>query len=338
MQIEENKSLKNYNTFRLNSVARYFVSVSSIDELKNALAQKPADMPLFIIGGGSNMLLTKDLEAFVVHINIKGIEIIDETESHVFVKVMAGESWHEFVLFCIENDFGGVENLSLIPGNVGTAPIQNIGAYGVELKNVFVSCSALEIETLEEKIFSKEMVHFGYRNSIFKNEAKNKYILTDLIFNLTKKNHEINISYGDIQRVLTEQNILKPTIKDVSDAVIQIRQSKLPDPKILPNGGSFFKNPIVDIETFKKFHEKFPEAPYYEVSPSEVKIPAGWLIEKCGFKGKRFGDAAVHKNQALVLVNYGDAAGEEILDLARKIQQTVKENMGITIVPEVNIF
>lgn len=338
MQIEENKSLKNYNTFRLNSVARYFVSVSSIDELKNALAQKPADMPLFIIGGGSNMLLTKDLEAFVVHINIKGIEIIDETESHVFVKVMAGESWHEFVLFCIENDFGGVENLSLIPGNVGTAPIQNIGAYGVELKNVFVSCSALEIETLEEKIFSKEMVHFGYRNSIFKNEAKNKYILTDVIFNLTKKNHEINISYGDIQRVLTEQNILKPTIKDVSDAVIQIRQSKLPDPKILPNGGSFFKNPIVDIETFKKFHEKFPEAPYYEVSPSEVKIPAGWLIEKCGFKGKRFGDAAVHKNQALVLVNYGDAAGEEILDLARKIQQTVKENMGITIVPEVNIF
>lgn len=338
MQIVENKSLKNFNTFRLDCVARYFVSVTTIDELKKALAQKPVETPLFIVGGGSNMLLTKDLDAFVIHINIKGIEIIDQTDSHIFVKAMAGENWHEFVLFCIEHDFGGIENLSLIPGNVGTAPIQNIGAYGVELKNVFVSCSAIEIETLEEKTFSKEMVHFGYRDSIFKNDAKNKYIITDVIFCLTKKNHEIHISYGAIQGVLAEKHVSNPSIRDISEAVIQIRQSKLPDPNVLPNSGSFFKNPIVDVQTFKKFRTQFPEAPFYEVSPAEFKIPAGWLIEKCGFKGKRFGDAGVHTKQALVLVNYGHATGKEIWKLAENIQKTVRKTTGISIVPEVNIF
>lgn len=338
MQIEENKSLKNFNTFRLDCLARYFISVTTIEELKRALAQKPAETPLFILGGGSNMLLTKNLEAFVIHVNIKGIEVIDETDSHVFIKAMAGENWHEFVLFCIENGWGGIENLSLIPGNVGTAPIQNIGAYGIELKDVFVSCSAIEVTTLEEKTFSKKMVHFAYRDSIFKNEAKNKYVITDVIFCLTKKNHKIRLSYGDIQQVLNEKNILHPALKDISDAVIQIRQSKLPDPKELPNSGSFFKNPIVNKETFKQFHEKFPEAPYYEVSPAQVKIPAGWLIEKCGFKGKRFGDAGVHKKQALVLVNYGEATGKEIWNLAENIQKAVKEKTGISIVPEVNVF
>ena len=303
MQIEEYKSLKTYNTFGIDCSARYFVSVESISELKYMLETRPPAR-LFILGGGSNMLLVEDLDAFVLHVNLKGIEVLKETDSEVFVKVMAGENWHDFVLYCIKNDFGGLENLSLIPGNVGTAPIQNIGAYGVELKDTFVSCNSLEIETLEEKQFTKEEVAFGYRNSIFKNEAKGKYIITSVTFQLTKKEHNKNISYGDIQKILSKNKIVNPSIRDISEAVIAIRQSKLPDPKSLGNSGSFFKNPIVDAETFRDFQNNFPEAPFYELSSSQFKIPAGWLIENAGYKGKRYGDAGVHKNQALVLVNY----------------------------------
>ncbi|NGX83718.1 UDP-N-acetylmuramate dehydrogenase [Aequorivita sp. KMM 9714] len=337
MRIEENKSLKNYNTFGIDCTARYFVSVETVEELKEVLSQKISD-EIFILGGGSNMLLPAKLNSFVIHLNLKGIEVLDETQSDVRIKVMAGENWHEFVQYCIANDFGGLENLSLIPGNVGTAPIQNIGAYGAELKDTFESCTVLEIENLNEKEFSNEECKFGYRNSIFKNEAKGKYIITSVTFKLTKKDHKLSISYGDIQKVLAEKNILNPGIKDVSDAVIAIRQSKLPDPKVLGNSGSFFKNPIVDKDTFEEFRKKYPEAPFYEVSPTEFKIPAGWLIEKSGFKGKRFGDAGVHKKQALVLVNYGEATGKEIWQLAMDIQKKVKELSGITIEPEVNIF
>lgn len=338
MLIEEYKSLKPYNTFGIDCSARYFVSVSTLSELKQALRSKPIETPLFLLGGGSNMLLTKDLDAFVIHINLKGIEILEETEEDVLIKVMGGEVWHEFVLFCIKNGWGGVENLSLIPGNVGTAPIQNIGAYGVELKNTFVSCNVIDIETLEEKVIDKESAHFGYRNSIFKNEAKGRYVIYSVNFRLTKKNHKINDGYGDIQKILAEKEIETPGIKDISDAVIAIRQSKLPDPKVLGNGGSFFKNPILDKASFINFQQNFPEAPFYEVSPTEFKVPAGWLIEKVGFKGKRFGDAGVHKRQALVLVNHGNATGKEIWDLAMKIQKTVKEETNILIEPEVNIF
>lgn len=338
MQIETYKSLKSFNTFGIECRARYFVSVSTVEELKEAIAKKPPETELFILGGGSNMLLTKDLDAYVIHVNLKGIRILKETNDSVLIQTMAGENWHEFVLFCIQNNFGGVENLSLIPGNVGTAPIQNIGAYGVELEHVFVNCSALEVNTLETRVFTKEELRFGYRDSIFKNEAKGKFVITDVTFRLSKTTHEIHNSYGAIRSVLREKNIVDPTIKDISDAVIQIRQSKLPDPKILGNSGSFFKNPIVDIETFKDFKDKFPEAPYYEVSPTHFKIPAGWLIEHSGFKGKRFGDAGVHKHQALVLVNYGTATGKEIWDLAEKIQKTVRKKTGIFIVPEVNVF
>ena len=223
-------------------------------------------------------------------------------------------------------------------GNVGTAPIQNIGAYGVELKDTFVSCNTLEVDTLREKEFTKDEVKFEYRNSIFKNEVKNKYIITSVTFCLTKKDHKKNTSYGDIQKVLSDKKIVSPSIQDISEAVIAIRQSKLPDPNILGNSGSFFKNPIVDLATFKAFRNKFPEAPFYEVSATEFKIPAGWLIEYAGFKGKRFGDAGIHKKQALVLVNYGNATGKEIWDLALKIQKEVKDKTGITIEPEVNIF
>ncbi|MCZ4318025.1 UDP-N-acetylmuramate dehydrogenase [Aequorivita viscosa] len=337
MRVEENKSLKQYNTFGIASNARYFVSVETIEELKQALSEKPSK-ELFILGGGSNMLLTDDLDAFVIHLNLKGIEIIKESDTEVFVKVMAGENWHEFVQYCIAQDFGGLENLSLIPGNVGTAPIQNIGAYGVELKDTFSSCTTLEIDTLKEREFTKAECAFEYRNSIFKNEAKDKYIITSVTFRLTKKNHKTSISYGDIQKHLADRNIEIPTVRDISEAVIAIRQSKLPDPKVLGNSGSFFKNPVIDSKTFQDFRRDFPEAPFYEVSPTEFKIPAGWLIERAGFKGKRFGDAGVHKNQALVLVNYGNATGKEIWQLAMTIQKKVKKMTGIFIEPEVNVF
>jgi UDP-N-acetylmuramate dehydrogenase len=337
MLIEENKSLKNHNTFGIDSYARYFVSVETVDALKQALSAKPTSK-LFVLGGGSNMLLTNNLDAFVLHINLKGIEVIQQNDDEVWVKAMAGENWHNFVQYCIKNDFGGLENLSLIPGNVGTAPIQNIGAYGVELKDTFVSCEALEIETLKERTFTKAECRFGYRNSIFKNEAKGKYIITSVTFRLTKRDHKTSISYGDIQHYLSERNIDQPTIKNISEAVIAIRQSKLPDPNVLGNSGSFFKNPVVDTETFHEFRRKFPKAPFYEISPTEFKIPAGWLIENAGFKGKRFGDAGVHKNQALVLVNYGNATGAEIWQLAMDIQKKVKETTGIFIEPEVNVF
>lgn len=337
MQIEEHKSLKNYNTFGIDCSARYFVAVKSIPELKGLLS-KNIHSELFILGGGSNMLLTQPLESLVIHIDLKGIEIIKDESQKVWVKAMAGENWHEFVQFCIKHNFGGLENLSLIPGNVGTAPIQNIGAYGVELKDTFLNCETLNIETLEERVFSKEECQFGYRNSIFKNELKGKYIITSVTFELSKTDHSKNISYGDIQKVLDEKNIKDPSIKDISEAVITIRQSKLPDPKILGNSGSFFKNPVISLKSFEEFKTRFPEAPFYELTPNEFKIPAGWLIEKAGYKGKRFGDAGVHKNQALVLVNYGSATGKEIWALAMDIQHKVKELTGITIEPEVNVF
>ena len=337
MQIEEYKSLKDFNTFGIDCIARYFVSVSTVSELREVLSHR-THSELFVLGGGSNMLLTGPLDAFVLHVNLKGIEILDESENEVYIKAMAGENWHEFVQYCISNDFGGLENLSLIPGNVGTAPIQNIGAYGVELKDTFVSCSTLHLETLEDKVFTKKECDFGYRNSIFKNGEKGKHIITSVTFRLTKRNHVKNISYGDIKEVLKANAIENPSIRDISEAVIAIRQAKLPDPKILGNSGSFFKNPIVDIDTFQEFIQKFPDAPYYKMSSTQFKIPAGWLIENAGFKGKRFGDAGVHKNQALVLVNYGNATGKEIWDLAMEIQKKVSEMTGINIEPEVNVF
>jgi len=337
MIIEEHKSLVNYNTFKIDCVARYFVSVSSIQELKNVLKAN-IHPNLLIIGGGSNLLLTKDVDALVIHINLKGITVISEDKSSIILNVKGGENWHEFVQYCVKNNYGGLENLSLIPGNVGTAPIQNIGAYGVELKDIFESCKAINIERLETKIFTKKECNFGYRNSIFKNEEKGNFIITDVNFKLTKKNHHLKIEYGAIKEKLAQQNITNPTLQDISNTIISIRQSKLPDPKILGNSGSFFKNPIIDASEFQIFNSLFPEAPYYKISKTEYKIPAGWLIENAGFKGKRFGDAGVHKNQALVLVNYGTATGSEIINLANNIKKEVKNIFNITIEPEVNII
>jgi UDP-N-acetylmuramate dehydrogenase len=337
MHIEENKSLKSYNTFGIDSKARYFVSVNSKEELRSILISE-TQKPLFILGGGSNMLLSQDIDALVLHINMKGIRILSKNDQEVIVEAQAGENWHEFVLYCLANDFGGLENLSLIPGNVGTAPIQNIGAYGVELKDVFESCTALEIDTLQEVQFQREDCQFGYRDSFFKNQGKDKFIITAVRFRLTSKNHKQQTSYGTILDILQEKGVTNPTIKDISQAVIDIRSSKLPDPKLLGNSGSFFKNPILCAEEFQHFRMQFPEAPFYEISPTEFKVPAGWLIENAGFKGKRYGDAGVHVHQALVLVNYGNASGKEIKDLALRIQEKVIELFGIRIEVEVNVY
>lgn len=335
--IQHNVSLKDFNTFGIDVNAKYFISVSNKAELIEAL-QLPKFQDYFILGGGSNMLLTRDIEIPVLHVNLKGKEVVATSPETVLVEVQAGENWHEFVLWCLENNYGGVENLSLIPGNVGTSPIQNIGAYGVELKDVFSHCIAIDIETQEEKVFTLEDCQFGYRNSIFKNEAKGKYIITSVFFKLTSQEHILNTSYGAIQQELESNTITNPTIKDVSNAVIAIRQRKLPNPKEIGNSGSFFKNPVISKTAFESLQKNYPNAPHYVVSDTEIKVPAGWLIEQCGFKGKRFRDAGVHKNQALVLVNYGNATGAEILALAKKIQEAVLEKFNIAIDAEVNVI
>ena len=337
MEIQSNFSLKNYNTFGIEAKARQFVAVHTVAELKTILEENK-DEQKFILGGGSNMLLTKDIDALVIHIDLKGKTILKEDDDFVWVESQAGETWHDFVLWTIDNNFGGLENMSLIPGNVGTTPVQNIGAYGTEIKDTFVSCEAINIATQEMKTFTNADCKFGYRESIFKNEVKDQYIITAVIYKLTKRNHKINISYGDITAELAKNNITVPTLKDVSNAVIAIRQSKLPDPKELGNSGSFFKNPILLKSDFEKIHQKFPEMKYYEVSETEVKVPAGWLIEQAGFKGKRFGDAGIHKNQALVLVNYGNATGQEILAVSKDVQKTVFDTFGIQIEAEVNVI
>jgi UDP-N-acetylmuramate dehydrogenase len=335
LTILENISLKEYNTFGVESYAKRFVSITSFYELQQLLK---SEKDLFLISGGSNVLLTKDIEKLVTLIDIKGISIDRENENTVHLTVNAGENWHEFVLWCISQNYGGIENLSLIPGNVGTCPIQNIGAYGVEVKNTITKVEGLEIETGKRVSFSNAECDFGYRNSIFKNEAKGKYILTSVSFLLTKTTHQLNTSYGAIETALQEKNITNPTIKDVSDAVIAIRKSKLPDPKEIGNSGSFFKNPVITSSQFLKLQSKHSTIPSYKISDTETKVPAGWLVEQCGFKGKRYGDAGVHEKQALVLVNYGNAKGIDIYNLAKKIQETVLEKFSITLEIEVNII
>ncbi len=337
MEIKKQFSLKKYNTFGIEAKAKEFVAVHSIMDLDLILKENQSKNK-FILGGGSNMLLTKDLDALVIHVDLKGKKIINQNDDFVWIESQAGENWHELVLWTINQNFGGLENMSLIPGNVGTTPVQNIGAYGTEIKDTFVSCDAIKIENQEMKTFTNSECRFGYRESVFKNEIKDQYIITSVVFKLTKKNHKINISYGDIKSELDKKNILIPSLIDVSNAVISIRQSKLPDPKELGNSGSFFKNPILLKKNFEFIHKKFPEMKFYEISETEVKVPAGWLIEQAGFKGKRFGDAGIHKNQALVLVNYGNATGQEILKVSKEVQKTVFEMFGIEIEAEVNII
>ena len=336
MVIEKNISLKPLNTFGMHVVAKEFASIKSKQDLAKILNTNLSD--LLVLGGGSNILLTKDVDALVLHINIKGIEVVSVYENNVRVRVAAGENWHEFVSWCLDKNYGGVENLSLIPGNVGTAPIQNIGAYGVELKDTFISCEAMNIQTQELRTFNKEECDFGYRNSIFKEELKGQYIITSVIFELSSLQHVIKKKYGDIESELKNNGIENPTIQDISKAVISIRNSKLPNPKVLGNSGSFFKNPMISCVQFQLIKNKFPKIPHYKVSETTVKIPAGWLIETVGFKGKTFKNYGVHNKQALVLVNYGNASGKDILELSKKIQEAILIVFDIVLEIEVNIL
>lgn len=335
MKTQQNISLKNYNTFAIDALAKRFISVDGVYQLQQLLK---IEKNIFLISGGSNMLLTKDIEKLVVHINIKGISIDKEDDTAAYITVNAGENWHELVLWCVSQDYGGLENLSLIPGNVGTCPIQNIGAYGVEVKDSITKVEALEIETGKLVSFSNAECKFGYRNSIFKNAIKGKYIITSVGFKLTKNKHYLNTSYGAIETELVAKNIQKPTLKNISDAVTAIRKSKLPDPKKIGNSGSFFKNPVISKSQFLKLQKEYLKIPSYAVADDELKIPAGWLIEQAGFKGKKFGNCGVHEKQALVLVNYGNASGKEIYQLAQKIQKTILNIFGIPLEIEVNVI
>lgn len=332
----QNISLKPYNTFGIDVSASLFMEVDSNTVLQEVLFSEQYPSPL-LIGGGSNILLTKDISSLVIHLNTKGIEVLSKTENKALVKVQAGEIWHDFVRWAINHNMGGIENLSLIPGNVGTAPIQNIGAYGVELKDVFVSCEVLDVQEKKQATFIKEDCAFGYRDSIFKRN-KGRYIITTVTLELTSKNHNKNITYGAIESQLSGEGIDNPSLKQISDAVISIRKSKLPDPKTLGNSGSFFKNPVMSMEKFSSLQKIYPDIPHYGFGEDQQKIPAGWLIERCGYKGKRFDQVGVHKNQALVLVNYGNAKGEQIWELAQNIQKSVQDKFNVYIEPEVNIY
>lgn len=312
----------------------FFVEARSVQELQDAVKfAREKKLEILIIGGGSNMLFKSDFKGLIIHNSLLGKELLTNDE----VKIAAGENWHELVLFCVENNLGGIENLSLIPGSVGAAPIQNIGAYGVELQDVFVSLEAFIISTGEIKSYSKKECKFGYRDSVFKKELKGKVIITSVTLGLSKES-SVNISYKALSDKLEDKGIENPTIRDVSKTVIEIRQSKLPDPKEIGNTGSFFKNPIISVEHYNQLKSSFPEIPNYPISEREVKIPAGWLIDQLGWKGKRVRDVGVHDKQALVLVNHGNASGEEIWNLATQIQLSVSKNFDITLTPEVNII
>ncbi len=335
--VEYNVNLKSYNTFGISGEAEKFSSFSSVTDLQQLLKQKENDESLLILGGGSNILITKPIKGLVLKNNLRGIEVIKTDGNDVFVKAAGGEVWHDFVRYSIENNLGGIENLSLIPGSVGAAPMQNIGAYGVEIKDVFHELEALNIETLEIEQFNKEQCQFGYRESIFKRSLKGKYIILSMTLKLTK-NHELNTSYGAIENQLKLMEISTPTIKNVSDAVIAIRQSKLPDPSKIGNAGSFFKNPVISRKQFDVLHQKFPNIAHYIVDENHVKLAAGWLIDQAGWKGKTIENYGVHKNQALVLVNYGGASGQAIFNLSTEILQSVKTIYGVQLEREVNII
>jgi UDP-N-acetylmuramate dehydrogenase len=335
MFIEENYSLKKLNSFGIEVYAKKYSTFSNELELEEIL--KNNNDQKLILGGGSNILFTKNFEGLVLKNEIPGMEIIKQDESFVYVKAGAGVGWHQFVLYCINNNFAGVENLSLIPGNVGASPMQNIGAYGVEVKDIFYELEAYSIEDKKTVIFSKNDCEFGYRESIFKNKYRDKFIITSVTFKLNKI-PVFNISYGAIEAELEKTGVKFLSIKAISNAVINIRQSKLPNPKITGNAGSFFKNPTVNNNQFNNLKNEFPLIVGYPVDNNETKLAAGWLIEKCGWKGFRKGDAGCHPKQALVLVNYGNATGEEILHLSEKIIDSVKLIFDVTLHREVNIM
>lgn len=337
MKLQENISLQRYNTFGIDVNAKYMLAFTSVLELQEIfISAVYKNNPHFILGGGSNILFTKEVEALVLRNEIKGKVIIQETDEYALVKFGAGELWHDCVLWAIENNLGGIENLSLIPGTMGAAPMQNIGAYGVEIKAVLRNVSAIEKATGEERIFDDCDCEFGYRESVFKRALKDQYIITSVTLRLTKK-HELKLTYGAIGQELEKQNITEPTIKDVSDVVIAIRESKLPNPKEIGNAGSFFKNPVVNQADFDAMRIDYPEMPHYQQSDG-IKIPAGWLLENAGWKGFEEDTIGVHKKQALVLVNYGGGKGYDIYNLSERIIKDVQSRYGIELQREVNIW
>lgn len=339
MNIQENFSLKSYNTFGIDAKAKYFTEVQDIETLKEVINfSKQKHLEILFLGGGSNVLFTKDFEGLAIKLNLRGISENILNENEVLITAKAGENWHSFVLYCISKNYGGLENLSLIPGNVGTCPIQNIGAYGVEIKDYFYSCKVLNIQTLEIEELSLEQCKFGYRDSIFKNECKNQYVILEVCFKLTAKDHQTKTQYGAIKSELDKLGIENPSIQDISNAVINIRTSKLPNPKETGNAGSFFKNPTVPTQQYEELKSSFENIPGY-AQGNLTKIPAAWLIENCGWKGKQIGNVACHEFQPLVIINKtGNATGKEVFDFSALIINSVKEKFGIELEREVNII
>ena len=327
----KNYSLKEHNTFGVDVKAAAFIAVK--DE-RTVSELCPMKQKFLILGGGSNMLFTQHFNGLVIHNQIKEVELLKNTASNIIVRVGGGVKWHTFVKWAVNNDYGGIENLSLIPGTVGAAPVQNIGAYGVELKDVFVELEAVELKSGKKKIFSKADCKFGYRDSIFKNKFRNKYFISRVVFKLTKK-HTFNLEYGIIKNTIGKR---KPSLKVISEAIIKIRNSKLPDPSQLGNAGSFFKNPTIDVNSFMKLKMEYMDMPFFSAEDGRVKLAAAWLIEHLGWKGYKKGRVGVHDKQALVLVNHGGASGKDIWKLARSIQSSVQDNFGILLEPEVNVL
>ncbi len=333
MQIQENISLKHLTTFGIEANAKYFSVFNSVEDLE----QIPADKKLLIIGGGSNILFTKDYDGLVLKNEIKGIEKINEDADYVYIKAGAGEVWHPFVLHCVNNNWAGIENLSLIPGNVGASPMQNIGAYGVEIKDVFYELEAFHLKEKKVVKFAAKDCEFGYRESVFKRKYKDEFVITSVTYRLNK-NPNYTISYGAIEQELAKMNVSELNIKAISQAVINIRSSKLPDPKLIGNAGSFFKNPEISKEQFSILNSEFSTIIGYPLANGHVKLAAGWLIEQCGWKGYRKEDAGCYDKQALVLVNYGNASGNEIYSLSEEILLSVQQKFGVTLEREVNII
>ncbi len=338
MEILQDFSLYEHNTFGMNVKSKHACEVTSMDDLREIIGDGHfRKLDKLVLGGGSNILFTRDFDGLVLLNRLKGIDVLEEDDQSILVKVGAGEVWHDFVMHCIDRGWGGVENLSLIPGNVGAAPMQNIGAYGVELISVFEELEAVHQETGEIRIFKKGECEFGYRTSIFKTHEKGNYVIAGVTMRLTKQ-HKINTSYGAIEQELEHMGVRTPTIKDVSDAVVSIRRSKLPDPSDIGNAGSFFKNPVIDKSLYEVIKGEHPDAPSYPVNDTKVKVPAGWLIEHLGWKGKRFDHHGVHARQALVLVNYGGAKGSDVYDLSQRIIDSVQKHFHIILEREVNVL
>ncbi len=338
MQVEKNISLKSYNTFGIDVKTHYFIEIKTESELKGAIDFKNDNkLNFLILGGGSNVLFTKDYDGVIFLNRMKGREIVHEDEAKVLLKVKGGEDWPQLVDYCVSRNWGGIENLSLIPGRVGAAPVQNIGAYGTEVKQAVVEVEAMDLQTGEIRVFTKDECGFGYRSSIFKTGGKGNYFITAVTLGLMK-NPAVNLSYAPLREIFKGRDVLDVSVKEVSEAVKQVRRSKLPDPRVIGNAGSFFKNPVVSLDKMNQLKENYPDIPVYPVDDSRFKLAAGWLIEQCGWKGKRVGDAGVHEKQALVLVNYGGAKGKDILKLATDINDSVKEDFGVLLEFEVNII